>query len=186
MLVKTSDLRMLDVVNIGDGRRLGNVYDLDLDVETGEILAIILPGEGGFLGLGRRPDIEIPWNRIVRIGGRRHLGGLARSEHRTGFLPATGTISRAGSSGAGKAAAEALDFFWQSRVLAAVPGVVHGVSTRHGGVSRPPYTSLNMGFHTATGRKTWWRTAGGGWRCWACGLTRRSSQSRCTERRSPW
>ncbi|HLS90337.1 MAG TPA: YlmC/YmxH family sporulation protein, partial [Limnochordia bacterium] len=47
MLVKTSDLRLLDVVNIGDGRRLGHVYDLDLDVETGEILAIILPGEGG-------------------------------------------------------------------------------------------------------------------------------------------
>lgn len=41
-----------------------------------------------------------------------------------------------------------MDFFWQSRVLAAVPGVVHGVSTRRGGVSRPPYTSLNMGFHT--------------------------------------
>lgn len=68
MLVKTSDLRMLDVVNIGDGRRLGNVYDIDLDVETGEILALILPGEGGFFGFGRRPDIEIPWNRIVRIG----------------------------------------------------------------------------------------------------------------------
>jgi len=68
MLVKTSDLRMLDVVNIGDGRRLGNVYDLDLDVETGEILAIILPGESGLFGFGRRPDIEIPWDRIVRIG----------------------------------------------------------------------------------------------------------------------
>lgn len=68
MLVKTSDLRLLDVVNIGDGRRLGNVYDIDLDVETGEILALILPGEGGFFGLGRRPDVEIPWDRIVRIG----------------------------------------------------------------------------------------------------------------------
>lgn len=68
MLVKTSDLRMLDVVNIGDGRRLGNVYDLDLDVETGKILAIILPGEGGIFGFGRRPDIEIPWDRVVRIG----------------------------------------------------------------------------------------------------------------------
>lgn len=68
MLVKTSDLRLLDVVNIGDGRRLGHVYDLDLDVETGEILAIILPGEGGLFGFGRRPDIEIPWDRVVRIG----------------------------------------------------------------------------------------------------------------------
>lgn len=69
MLVKTSELRLLDVVNIGDGRRLGAVYDLDVDVDTGEILAIIVPGEGGgWLGFGRRADIEIPWNRIVRIG----------------------------------------------------------------------------------------------------------------------
>lgn len=68
MLIKTSDLRMLDVVNITDGRRLGSVYDLDIDIETGAILALILPGEGGFLGFGRGPDVEIPWNRIVRIG----------------------------------------------------------------------------------------------------------------------
>lgn len=68
MLVKTSDLRMLDVINIGDGRRLGAVYDLDVDVDTGEILALILPGEGGFFGWGREPDVEIPWDRVVRIG----------------------------------------------------------------------------------------------------------------------
>lgn len=68
MLVKTSDLRLLDVINIGDGRRLGSVYDLDVDVETGEILSIILPGERGLFGFARRPDIEIPWNRVVRIG----------------------------------------------------------------------------------------------------------------------
>lgn len=68
MLVKTSDLRLLDVVNISDGRRLGSVYDLDIDVKTGKILALILPGEGGLFGLGRGPDVEIPWNRIVRIG----------------------------------------------------------------------------------------------------------------------
>jgi hypothetical protein len=32
-----------------------------------------------------------------------------------------------------------------SPLLAAVPGVVHGFSTRHGGVSLPPYDSLNLG-----------------------------------------
>lgn len=68
MLVKTSELRLLDVVNIGDGRRLGHVYDIDVDVTTGEILALILPGEGGFFGFGRRPDLMIPWDRVVRIG----------------------------------------------------------------------------------------------------------------------
>ena len=68
MLVKTSDLRRLDVINIGDGRRLGCVYDLDLDIETGEILALVLPGEGGIFGIGRQPDIAIPWDRVVRVG----------------------------------------------------------------------------------------------------------------------
>jgi len=68
MLVKTSELRLLDVVNIGDGRRLGHVYDIDVDVKSGEILALVLPGEGGFFGFGRRPDILIPWDRVVRVG----------------------------------------------------------------------------------------------------------------------
>ncbi len=68
VLVKTSDLRLLDVINIGDGRRLGVVYDLDVDVETGEILSIILPGERGLFGFARKPDIEIPWSRVVRVG----------------------------------------------------------------------------------------------------------------------
>ena len=31
--------------------------------------------------------------------------------------------------------------------LAGVPGLAHGVSTRTGGVSRPPFDSMNMGFH---------------------------------------
>lgn len=32
------------------------------------------------------------------------------------------------------------------RLLAAVPSLVHGVFTRHGGVSAPPYDSLNVGW----------------------------------------
>lgn len=38
---------------------------------------------------------------------------------------------------------------WHSPVLALVPGIAHGVSTRLGGVSRPPFASLNLGLHTA-------------------------------------
>lgn len=68
MLVKTSELRLLDVINIGDGRRLGHVYDIDVDIHSGEILALILAGEAGIFGIGRRPDTMIPWDRVVRIG----------------------------------------------------------------------------------------------------------------------
>lgn len=61
---------MLDVINITDGRRLGNVIDLDLDVETGAIKALLLPNGRGRLSLFRSsgPDVEVPWSRIVKIG----------------------------------------------------------------------------------------------------------------------
>jgi YlmC/YmxH family sporulation protein len=69
VLQKASDLRMLDVINLCDGRRLGNVYDLDMDVGTGEIKAIILPGPGsGLFGWRRGSEIVIHWEQIVRIG----------------------------------------------------------------------------------------------------------------------
>lgn len=69
VLQKASDLRMLDVINVSDGRRLGNVYDLDMDLATGEIKAIIIPGPGsGWLGFRRGSEIVIHWDQIVRIG----------------------------------------------------------------------------------------------------------------------
>jgi YlmC/YmxH family sporulation protein len=67
VLQKASDLRMLDVINISDGRRLGNVYDLDMDLATGEIKAIIIPGPGGGW-FKRGSEIIIHWDQIVRIG----------------------------------------------------------------------------------------------------------------------
>ncbi|NLC37942.1 MAG: YlmC/YmxH family sporulation protein, partial [Clostridia bacterium] len=36
-MLKVSDLRMRDVINIVDGRRLGAIKDIDLDLEEGRI-----------------------------------------------------------------------------------------------------------------------------------------------------
>ena len=69
MLVKASELRLLDVINISDGRRLGNVIDMEIDLDTGEIKAIILPDPGRFLWFfNRGTDVAIPWSAIVKIG----------------------------------------------------------------------------------------------------------------------
>lgn len=71
MHVRAGDLRLLDVVNVVDGRKLGYVYDLDVDVDTGDIKALLLPGAAGrglFSFFSRRPDISIPWNRVRKIG----------------------------------------------------------------------------------------------------------------------
>lgn len=70
-MVKISDLRAREIINIVDGRRLGLIKDIDIDLEEGRITAIILPGTGGgrFLGfLGKEEEIVVPWDKIVKIG----------------------------------------------------------------------------------------------------------------------
>ncbi|NLL53195.1 MAG: YlmC/YmxH family sporulation protein [Peptococcaceae bacterium] len=68
--MKVSELRVLDVINIEDGRRLGPVIDLDLDFEKGMVKGIVIMASirsKGFFG-GRNEDIYIPWDKIVKIG----------------------------------------------------------------------------------------------------------------------
>ncbi|WP_027717344.1 YlmC/YmxH family sporulation protein [Desulfovirgula thermocuniculi] len=69
-MVKVSDLRMREVINIADGRRLGPIKDIDIDLEGGKVSAIILPGQGSrLLGLfGREEEIVVPWHKIKKIG----------------------------------------------------------------------------------------------------------------------
>ncbi|RJX29040.1 MAG: YlmC/YmxH family sporulation protein [Dethiobacter sp.] len=68
-MVRMSDLRDRDVINVNDGKRLGVISDIDLDLESGKIKAIILPGTGGFMGvIGRKNDLAISWEKIKKIG----------------------------------------------------------------------------------------------------------------------
>jgi len=68
-LVRASDLRMRDVVNVLDGTRLGLISDFEMDLETGKVTAFIVPGPGRFLGfIGREVEYVIPWERIKKIG----------------------------------------------------------------------------------------------------------------------
>jgi len=71
MLIKISDLRDREIINVNDGRRMGPIKDIELDLEKGRIQAIVLPGYAGgkILGIfGRSEDLVIPWDKIVRIG----------------------------------------------------------------------------------------------------------------------
>lgn len=68
-MVRASELRLRDVVNVRDGRRLGLIKDIELDVENGRVKAIILPGATRLLGLlGHGEDIVIPWEQIKKLG----------------------------------------------------------------------------------------------------------------------
>ena len=68
-MMKTSDLRAKEVVNTVDGKRLGHITDIEINVETGRLTAIVVPGSGRFLGIfGRNEEIVIPWDKINKIG----------------------------------------------------------------------------------------------------------------------
>lgn len=66
---RSSDFRQKEVINITDGKRLGFVSDVEIDLESGKIDAIILPGVGKLFGLlGKESELVIPWDKIVKIG----------------------------------------------------------------------------------------------------------------------
>ena len=70
MEVRLTELRYREVINISDGTRLGFVNDAILDLTSGRILALIVPGPARFFGLfGRESDYILPWESIARIGG---------------------------------------------------------------------------------------------------------------------
>lgn len=69
MIVKMSELRCKEVICVADGRRLGFVCDLEVEIPEGCVKSIIVPGPCRFLGLfGRKDDFVIPWGCIKRIG----------------------------------------------------------------------------------------------------------------------
>ena len=68
-MIKISDLRDRDVINILDGKKLGHIIDIDLNLESGMVIAIILPGRAhGFSIFSRKEEVVVPWHNIVRIG----------------------------------------------------------------------------------------------------------------------
>lgn len=62
------ELSKKTVVNVADGKELGNTCDLIFN-GCGTIGGLVVPGKKGFLkSLTSAESIYIPWNRIIKIG----------------------------------------------------------------------------------------------------------------------
>ena len=69
MLIRFSQLRRREVINLNDGCRVGYVGDLELCVPEGTVKALIVFGPCRFFGLfGRGEDLYIPWGCVQRFG----------------------------------------------------------------------------------------------------------------------
>lgn len=63
------DLRQREVINACNCQRLGFVCDVEIDIDTGCILKIIVPGPCKVWGiLGRDNEYIIDWSCIRQIG----------------------------------------------------------------------------------------------------------------------
>ena len=63
-----NDLRDKEVINICDGRKLGCVDDVEVDVISGRLVSIIVPCDGRLFGFGRSKSLVILWDCIEKIG----------------------------------------------------------------------------------------------------------------------
>ena len=69
MGMRVTELSCKEVVCICDGARLGYVADVEVEVPEGNIIALVVPGQGKCFGLlGARDNLLIPWRCIRRIG----------------------------------------------------------------------------------------------------------------------
>ena len=63
------ELTEKEVINCKDGKRLGYVADIEIEVPSGKVCRLFVPGKGKFCGcFGKGTEIVIKWDQIVRVG----------------------------------------------------------------------------------------------------------------------
>jgi YlmC/YmxH family sporulation protein len=68
-ICNANELRNKEVINIKTGARLGFPSDIEIDLESGNLVSIIVPGNYKIMGLfGKEADMVIKWENIKTIG----------------------------------------------------------------------------------------------------------------------
>lgn len=65
--MRLSDLQTKKIVNITDGKNIGNIIDVNV-AENGNIESLIIENNKSFFSLAKDSDTEINWNEITKIG----------------------------------------------------------------------------------------------------------------------
>ena len=69
MSMKFTQLQCKEVICVSDGRRLGFVSDVLVEMPGGQVNALVVPGQGKLFGLGSPgEEFIIPWETIRKVG----------------------------------------------------------------------------------------------------------------------
>ena len=66
---RITKLRDKEIIDIRTGTRYGYVGDLEIDMDTGRIAGLVVPGRLRLFGLlGREREQIFPWESVRRVG----------------------------------------------------------------------------------------------------------------------
>ena len=67
--MRLSDLQTKYIVNVKDGKNIGNIIDVKIDEANGSIISLVIePNKNLFSFSKGKIDTEIYWNSIEKIG----------------------------------------------------------------------------------------------------------------------
>lgn len=67
--MRLSELQNKNLVNISNGKNIGNIIDVNIDYQSGNIKSFIIESKGSILTfLNKDNDMEVKWNDIEKIG----------------------------------------------------------------------------------------------------------------------
>jgi len=67
--MKLSELQNKYIVNIKDGKNIGNIIDVKIDENNGTIVSLVIEENKNFFSFSKgKGDTEIYWNSIEKIG----------------------------------------------------------------------------------------------------------------------
>ncbi len=67
--MRLSDLQNKYIVNVNDGKNIGNIIDVKIDENNGSIMSLVIEPNKNFFSFNKgKLDTEIRWNSIEKIG----------------------------------------------------------------------------------------------------------------------
>ena len=67
--MRLSELQNKNLVNVSNGKNIGNIIDVNIDYQSGNIKSFIIESKGSILTFSNKDnDMEVKWNDIQKIG----------------------------------------------------------------------------------------------------------------------
>ncbi len=67
-LCSLNELKEKEIINVCNGKRLGYISNVEIELPCGEIRAIHVPIQNKCFSFGKSEQIVIPWSGIEKIG----------------------------------------------------------------------------------------------------------------------